>query len=66
MIYVYCMLISWASIVAAFVGVLLLARWAIPRYGAKAMQMALARQMTPPATYVTVTGSSPPLTPKNQ
>lgn len=48
MIYVYCLLISWASIVAAFVGVLLLARWAIPRYGAKALQMAITRPMTPP------------------
>ena len=59
MIYVYCFLISLATILLVFLGLFLLMRWALPRYGMRAMRMVMQPPTTPTFT---VTGGtiSPP------
>lgn len=41
MLYVYVFLIAVGTNVGIFAGLFLLARWAIPRYGAQAMRLAM-------------------------
>jgi hypothetical protein len=48
MLYVYVVLITLGTNVGLFVGLLLLARWAIPRYGAQAIRLAMAPKFAPP------------------
>lgn len=63
MIYVYCFLISLATTLAVFVGIAFAAKWAIPRYGAMAMRMAMGggiRNPYAPPVQVSISGGHPP------
>lgn len=41
MIYVYCVLISWASCLSFLAALILFGRWALPRYGMRIMASAV-------------------------
>lgn len=42
MVYVYCLFISVGTVILSWVGLFLILRWTLPRYGAAAMRAAMS------------------------